>query len=77
MTPTQGSRRAALKQGGMLAALVGCGLLTARQAQALPDASAFDMKTLDEALKALGSVAAESKEVTITAPEDDTVEDEA
>ena len=69
MTPTQGSRRAALKQGGMLAALVGCGLLTARQAQALPDASAFDMKTLDEALKALGSVAAESKEVTITAPD--------
>ena len=69
MTPTQRARRAALKQGGVLATLVGCGLLTTRQAQAMPEASAFDMKTLDEALKALGGVAAESKDITITAPD--------
>ena len=69
MTPTQRSRRDALKQGSVLAALVGCGLLTTRQAHAMVDASAFDMKTLDEALKALGSVAVESKDITITAPD--------
>ena len=69
MTSTPLTRRAALMQGGVLAVLVGCGLLTPRRAQAMVDASGFDMKTLDEALKALGSVAVESKDITITAPD--------
>jgi sulfur-oxidizing protein SoxY len=69
MTPRQASRRDVLKQGGMLAALVGCGLLTTREAQAMVDASAFDLKTLDEALKALGGTPADSKDITITSPD--------
>ena len=69
MTPTQASRRDVLKQGGVLAALVGCGLLTTREAQAMADASAFDLKTLDEALKALGGTPADSKDITITSPD--------
>ena len=69
MIPRQSSRRDVLKQGGVLAALVGCGLLTTREAQAMVDASAFDLKTLDEALKALGGRPAESKDITLNAPD--------
>ena len=69
MIPRQASRRDVLKQGGVLAALVGCGLLTTREAQAMVDASAFDLKTLDEALKALGGRPAESKDITLNAPD--------
>lgn len=62
-------RRDVLKQGGLLAALVASGLLTTRQARAAVDRSAFDIKTLDEALKALGSKAEESGDVTLTSPD--------
>jgi sulfur-oxidizing protein SoxY len=48
---------------------VACGLLTARQAQAFADASAFELKTMDEALKALGGTPADSKDITITSPD--------
>ena len=69
---TTASRRNALKQGGALAALaalVACGLLTTRQAWALADTSAFELKTMDEALKALGGTPVESKDIAITSPD--------
>ena len=63
------SRRRALKQGGAFAVLVGCGLLTARQAQAAVDGAAFEVKTLAEALKLLGGTPADSKELSISSPD--------
>ncbi len=63
------TRRDVLQQGGVFAALVGCGLLTARQAQAAVDNAAFEAKTLADALKLLGSTAADSKELSITSPD--------
>ena len=71
LTPTARprSRRDVLKQGSVLAALVGCGLLTSRQALAFADTAAFDVKTIDEAFKALGGTAADSKDITITSPD--------
>ena len=62
------SRRDLLKRGGLLALLVGCGALTLEQAQAA-DASGFDAKTFDDALKSLGSRPADSKDITITSPD--------
>ncbi|MGE0803577.1 MAG: thiosulfate oxidation carrier protein SoxY [Lautropia sp.] len=62
------TRRDLLKQSSLLAALVAGGLLTVRQAQAV-EASAFDQKTLDDAFKALGGKPADSKDITITAPD--------
>lgn len=64
----QATRRLVLKRTGLLALLVGCGALTAEQAKAA-DVPGFDAKTLDEALAALGSKAADSKDVTITSPD--------
>lgn len=64
----QHSRRDLLKQGSLLAMMVGCGLLTTRQALAA-EASGFDAKTLAEALKSLGSAPVDSKEITITSPD--------
>jgi sulfur-oxidizing protein SoxY len=69
MTLSNAARRRVLQQGGALAALVGCGLLTAGEAHALVDASAFDLKTFDDALRALGAAPAESKEVVLTTPD--------
>ena len=63
------TRRDILKQGSLLAMLVGCGLLTARQARAAVDGAAFDVKTLAEALKFLGGTAADSAELSISSPD--------
>ncbi len=62
------SRRDLLKQTSLLAVMVSCGLMTARQAEAV-EASAFDQKTLDDAFKALGGKPAPSKDITITSPD--------
>jgi predicted secreted protein len=62
------SRRDVLKQGSILALLVGCGALTMEQARAA-DASGFDAKSLDEALKILGGKPPDSKDVAITSPD--------
>ena len=62
------SRRDLLQQTSLLAILVGCGMLTSREARAA-DAAGFDAKTLDDALKALGSKPADSKEITIISPD--------
>ncbi|MBC7733079.1 MAG: thiosulfate oxidation carrier protein SoxY [Bacteriovorax sp.] len=67
MTPA--TRRTVLKQGSALAALVACGLLTAPQARALADTAAFELKTMDEALKALGGTPADSNDIIITSPD--------
>jgi sulfur-oxidizing protein SoxY len=61
-------RRDILKQGGLLALLVGCGMLTLEQAFAA-EAPGFDAKTLEEALLALGGVPADSKDILLTSPD--------
>ena len=62
------TRRDILKQGGLLAMLVGCGMLTTQQALAA-DASGFDAKTMEDALKALGGKPTDSKDIVITSPD--------
>lgn len=66
-------RREALKSGGalgMFGVLVAAGLITPEVAQAAWDKAAFDAKTMDDALKALGAgKPADSKDVQINAPD--------
>lgn len=66
-------RREALKSGGALGlfgVLVVAGLITPEVAQAAWDKAAFDAKTMDDALKALGAgKPADSKDVQINAPD--------
>lgn len=66
-------RREALKSGGALGlfgVLVAAGLITPEVAQAAWDKVAFDAKTMDDALKALGAgKPADSKDVQINAPD--------
>jgi sulfur-oxidizing protein SoxY len=62
------TRREILKQGSLLAILVGCGMLTAEQALAAA-APGFDAHTLADALKALGGTPTDSKDITITSPD--------
>ena len=62
------SRRDVLRQGSLLALLVGCGALTLEQARAA-DAPGFDAKTLDDALKVLGGKPVDSKDLTLTSPD--------
>jgi sulfur-oxidizing protein SoxY len=62
------TRREILKQGSLLAILVGCGMLTAEQAFAAA-APGFDAHTLADALKALGGTPTDSKDITITSPD--------
>ena len=67
------SRRVALKSGaslGTLAALVAVGLITPEDVLAQDWKAAFETKSLSDTIKALGgTVAAESKDITITAPD--------
>src|SRR5690606_28984097 len=63
------SRRDILKQGGVLAALLSCGLLTIEQARAAVDSKVFQLKTMDETLKALGGTPQESKDIELTTPD--------
>jgi sulfur-oxidizing protein SoxY len=66
-------RRAALKTGaglGTLGALAAAGLLSPGAALAQDWKAAFETRSLQDAIKALGgTVAAESKDITITAPD--------
>ena len=61
-------RRDILKQGGLLALLVSCGMLTIDQARAA-DTPGFDAKTLEDALKSLGGTPVDSKDITLTSPD--------
>lgn len=63
------SRRLAVRSGGALAVLLAAGIVSPRDVAAMPARSAFDAKTLPEALKALGSTAAESKDIVLSAPQ--------
>jgi sulfur-oxidizing protein SoxY len=63
------ARRDLLKQGGVLAALLACGILTHEQAQAAVDTKLFQVKTLDEALAALGGKPEQSKDIDLTTPD--------
>jgi len=66
-------RRQALKTGaglGMLGALVAAGLITPAEALAQDWKAAFETRSLADTLKALGgTAAADSKDITITAPD--------
>lgn len=63
------SRRVALKTTGAFATLVSLGLITQSQAQAAVDRAGFEVKTLAEALKAVGGTPASSDQVTVVAPD--------
>jgi sulfur-oxidizing protein SoxY len=63
------TRRSALKATGAFAALVSLGLVTQSQAQAAVDRASFSVKTLDDALKAIGGTPANSDQVTVVSPD--------
>lgn len=64
------TRRETLKQSALVAGLLAATGLFPQYAQAAYNKTAFDAKTLAEALKALGAGApVESKDVTITGPD--------
>ena len=62
------TRRTLLQRGGMLAALVACGLMTLDEACAA-EASGFEAKTLTDAFAAMGGTPADSKDITLTSPD--------
>jgi sulfur-oxidizing protein SoxY len=67
------NRRDFIRAGGVLGLMVAAGLLTAEQAQAQQAAwnkAAFDTKSVDDTVKALGGTsAAQSGDIAITAPD--------
>ena len=63
------SRRVALKTTGAFATLVSLGIITQSQAQAAVDHASFQVKTLEDALKAIGGTAASSDQVTVVSPD--------
>ena len=67
------NRREFVRAGGVLGLMVAAGLLTAEQAQAQQAAwnkAAFDTKSVDDTVKALGGTsAAQSGDIAITAPD--------
>ena len=63
------TRRDALKTTGAFATLVSLGIVTQSQAQAAVDRAGIEVKTLPEALKAVGGTPATSDQVTVVAPD--------
>lgn len=63
------NRRDALKTTGAFATLVSLGIITQSQAHAALDRASFEVKTLAEALKAIGGTPANSDQVTVVAPD--------
>lgn len=63
------SRRVALKTTGAFATLVSLGLITQSQAQAAVDQASFQVKTLEDALKAIGGTPANSDQVSVVSPD--------
>jgi sulfur-oxidizing protein SoxY len=63
------SRRAAIKTTGAFATLVSLGIVTQSQAQAAVDHASFQVKTLEDALKAVGGTPATSDQVTLNSPD--------
>lgn len=63
------SRRVALKTTGAFATLVSLGIITQSQAQAAVDHASFQVKTLEDAIKAVGGTPATSDQVTLNSPD--------
>ena len=63
------SRRVALKTTGAFATLVSLGIITQSQAQAAVDHASFQVKTLEDALNAIGGTAATSDQVSVVSPD--------
>ncbi|WP_439112664.1 thiosulfate oxidation carrier protein SoxY [Hydrogenophaga sp.] len=63
------TRRAVIKTTGAFATLVSLGIITQSQAQAAVDRASFQVKTLEDALKAIGGTAATSDQVTVVSPD--------
>ena len=63
------SRRTALKTTGAFATLISLGIVTQSQAQAAVERASFQVKTVEDALKAIGGQAASSDQVTVVSPD--------
>ena len=63
------SRRTAIKTTGAFATLVSLGLITQSQAMAAVEHASFQVKTLDDALKAIGGTPATSDQVSVVSPD--------
>lgn len=63
------SRRDAMRSGAALSALAAAGLLSPAQLRAMPARSAFDARSLADALAAIGGTPADSKALLIDVPE--------
>jgi sulfur-oxidizing protein SoxY len=63
------TRRSAIKTTGAFATLISLGLVTQSQAQAAVDRASFSVKTLDDALKAIGGTPASSDQVMVVSPD--------
>lgn len=63
------SRRTAIKTTGAFATLVSLGIITQSQAQAAVDRASFAVKSLDDALKAIGGTPATSDQVSVVSPD--------
>lgn len=63
------SRRTAIKTTGAFATLVSLGIVTQSQAQAAVDRASFQVKTLEDALKAIGGTPATSDQISVVSPD--------
>jgi sulfur-oxidizing protein SoxY len=63
------SRRTAIKTTGAFATLVSLGIVTQSQALAAVERASFQVKTLEDALKAIGGTPAASDQVTVVSPD--------
>ena len=64
------ARRSVLKTTGVFGVLFAAGILTSKQLWAAAENRAtFDAKTLTDAMKAIGGTAADSKDISINAPD--------
>ncbi|MGS5085895.1 thiosulfate oxidation carrier protein SoxY [Hydrogenophaga sp. A37] len=63
------TRRHALQSTGAFASLIALGLVTQSQAQAAVDSASFQVKTLEDALKAIGGTPATSDQVSVVSPD--------
>jgi sulfur-oxidizing protein SoxY len=63
------SRRTAIKTTGAFATLVSLGIITQSQALAAVNADSFKVKTLEDALKAIGGTPATSDQVSVVSPD--------
>lgn len=69
MSTTFQYRRELLKRGSALYALLSCGLLTNQNAKAAALELAFDATSLDDALRAMGSIQVAMQEIVLAIPD--------